>query len=222
MKLSLKKLTKTEINRLMSHRTKDLPKLSGLAHLIRELRYHEFSRQSIGIILVSVFCFETSPDLIFPYASHFAISLILIGLSLRMYASGFVLKNKELSTTGPYAFMRHPLYTGNIMILIGLCLINGFFWSFVIAFIFFWFYYPTAIEYEDRKLKSLFPDTWEEWASMTPALIPKMDLKGTIKGKIFSQLDLRSWSLKKSLVTNYEPVIVIYVIAWLIVISNRG
>ena len=108
MKLSLKKLTKTEINRLMSHRTKDLPKLSGLAHLIRELRYHEFSRQSIGIILVSVFCFETSPDLIFPYASHFAISLILIGLSLRMYASGFVLKNKELSTTGPYAFMRHP------------------------------------------------------------------------------------------------------------------
>ena len=108
------------------------------------------------------------------------------------------------------------------MILIGLCLINGFFWSFIIAFIFFWFYYPTAIEYEDRKLKSLFPDTWEEWASMTPALIPKMDLKGTIKGKIFSKLDLRSWSLKKSLVTNYEPVIVIYVIAWLIVIGNRG
>ena len=222
MKLSLKKLTKTEINRLMSHRTKDLPKLSGLAHLIRELRYHEFSRQSIGIILVSVFCFETSPDLIFPYASHFAISLILIGLSLRMYASGFVLKNKELSTKGPYAFMRHPLYTGNIMILIGLCLINGFFWSFIIAFIFFWFYYPTEIEYEDRKLKSLFPDTWEEWASMTAAIIAKMDLKGTIKGIIFSQLDLTSWSLKKSLVTNYEPVIVIYVIAWLIVIGNRG
>ena len=196
----------------MSHRTKDLPKLSGFAHLIRELRYHEFSRQSIGIILVSVFCFETSPDLIFPYASHFAISLILLGLANRMYASGFVLKNKELSTTGPYAFMRHPLYTGNIMILIGLCLINGFFW----------FYYPTAIEYEDRKLKSLFPDTWEKWASVTPALMPKMDLKGTINGKIFSQLDLRSWSLKKSLVTNYEPVIVIYVIAWLIVIGNRG
>lgn len=206
----------------MSHRTKDLPKLSGLAHLFRELRYHEFSRQSIGIILVSVFCFETSPDLIFPYASNLAISLILLGLATRMFASGFVLKNKELSTTGPYAFMRHPLYTGNIMILIGLCLINGFFWSFVIAFIFLWFYYPAAIEYEDRKLKSLFPDTWEEWASITPALIPKMNLKDTINGKIFSQLDLRSWSLKKSLVTNYEPVIVIYVMAWLIVIGNRG
>ena len=201
----------------MSNRTNDLPKLSGIKHLIREMRYHEFSRQSIGIILVSVFCFETSSNSIIPYASNFAISLILLGLATRMYASGFVLKNKELSTTGPYAFVRHPLYTGNIMILIGLCLINGFFWSFVTAFIFLWFYYPTAIEYEDRKLKSLFPDTWGEWASMTPALMPKMDLNG----KIFSRLDLRSWSLKKSLVANYEPVIVVYVLVWVFIVLQR-
>ena len=201
----------------MSNRTNDLPKLSGIKHLIREMRYHEFSRQSIGIILVSVFCFETSSYSIIPYASNFAISIILLGLATRMYASGFVLKNKELSTTGPYAFMRHPLYTGNIMILIGLCLINGFFWSFVTAFIFLWFYYPTAIEYEDRKLKSLFSDTWEEWASMTPALMPKMDLNG----KIFSRLDLRSWSLKKSLVANYEPVIVVYVLVWVFIVLQR-
>ena len=201
----------------MSNRTNDLPKLSGIKYLIREMRYHEFSRQSIGIILVSVFCFETSSNSIIPYASNFAISLILLGLATRMYASGFVLKNKELSTTGPYAFVRHPLYTGNIMILIGLCLINGFFWSFVTAFIFLWFYYPTAIEYEDRKLKSLFPDTWEEWASMTPALMPKMDLNG----KIFSRLDLGSWSLKKSLVANYEPVIVVYVLVWVFIVLQR-
>ena len=201
----------------MSNRTNDLPKLSGIKHLVREMRYHEFSRQSIGIILVSVFCFETSSNSIIPYASNFAISIILLGLATRMYASGFVLKNKELSTTGPYAFMRHPLYTGNIMILIGLCLINGFFWSFVTAFIFLWFYYPTAIEYEDRKLKSLFPNTWEEWASMTPALMPKMDLNG----KIFSRLDLRSWSLKKSLVANYEPVIVVYVLVWVFIVLQR-
>ena len=201
----------------MSNRTNDLPKLSGIKHHIREMRYHEFSRQSIGIILVSVFCFETSSNSIIPYASNFAISIILLGLATRMYASGFVLKNKELSTTGPYAFVRHPLYTGNIMILIGLCLINGFFWSFVTAFIFLWFYYPTAIEYEDRKLKSLFPDTWEEWASMTPALMPKMDLNG----KIFSRLDLRSWSLKKSLVANYEPVIVVYVLVWVFIVLQR-
>ena len=51
--------------------------------------------------------------------------------------------------------------------------------------------------------------------------MPKMDLKGTINGKIFSQLVLKSWSLRKSLITNYEPVIVIYVLTWLVIIMNR-
>ena len=140
----------------MSHRTDDLPKLSGLSHLIRELRYHEFSRQSIGIILVSIFCYFAEPLLFHLSIILSPLSVIFFGLITRMYASGFVLKNKELSTTGPYAFVRHPLYTGNIIILFGLCGVNGSLWSLITAVIFFWFYYPPAIEYEDRKLKSLF------------------------------------------------------------------
>ena len=55
----------------MSHRTEELKKLSGLSHLIRELRYHEFSRQGIGILLVSVFgYFAQQPS--FPFQDqHF-------------------------------------------------------------------------------------------------------------------------------------------------------
>jgi len=199
----------------MSHRTHDLPKLSGFSHLIRELRYHEFSRQGIGIILVSIFCYFADPYPSVPLQHYFALSLIILGLITRMYASGFVLKNKQLSTTGPYAFMRHPLYTGNIIILFGLCGVNGSLWSLMTAIIFFWFYYPPAIEYEDRKLKLLFPETWENWANKTPALVPKL------KGIFNQQLDLKRWSLKKSVITNYEPVIVIYVLTWLVIIMNR-
>jgi len=199
----------------MSHRTHDLPKLSGFSHLIRELRYHEFSRQGIGIILVSIFCYFANPYPSVPFQHYFALSLIILGLITRMYASGFVLKNKQLSTTGPYAFMRHPLYTGNIIILFGLCGVNGSLWSLMTAIIFFWFYYPPAIEYEDRKLKLLFPETWENWANKTPALVPKL------KGIFNQQLDLKRWSLKKSVITNYEPVIVIYVLTWLVIIMNR-
>ena len=40
---------------------------------------------------------------------------------MRLYASGFVVKNKELATTGPYGMVRHPLYTGNILMLVGYC-----------------------------------------------------------------------------------------------------
>ena len=190
----------------MSHRTEELKKLSGLSHLIRELRYHEFSRQGIGILLVSVFgYFADKPS--FSFQFEFAEIIIILGLTIRMYASGFVLKNKELSTTGPYAYVRHPLYTGNILVLTGMAIINGQIWAGLIALSFFCFYYPAAIEYEDRKLKELFPGSWEKWANKTPAL--------TITFKKMHPLELINWSWRKSLINNYEPVIVVYVLIWL-------
>ena len=191
----------------MSHRTEELKKLSGLSHLIRELRYHEFSRQGIGIVLVSIFGYFADPYPSFVFQFELAKIIIILGLIIRMYASGFVLKNKELSTTGPYAYVRHPLYTGNILLLTGMAIMNGQVWASLIALSFFWFYYPTAIEYEDRKLKALFPETWEKWADKTLAL--------TISIGKMHPLELNRWSWRKSLINNYEPVIVIYVLIWL-------
>ena len=200
----------------MSHRTEDLPKLTGIKHLIRELRYHEFSRQSIGIILVSVFCFFTPLEPILLYQIEVGYVIAIIGLTIRLIASGYVLKNKELSTTGPYSYVRHPLYTGNLILLIGLAIINGLWWSFLIGFLFAMFYYPTAIEYEDRKLRQLFPADWPQWAEKTPALWPKTGSQGSDRGLSFAE-----WSFSKSLKSNYEPVIVIYVLTWLILLSQR-
>ena len=193
----------------MSQRTKELEELSGIQHFIRELRYHEFSRQGIGVILVVVFAVLSQPTL---YFFILGCLLVLDGLLIRLYASGFVYKNKELSTSGPYAYVRHPLYTGNILILIGISFAAGSISALVISIIFFWFYYPAAIEYEDRKLKSLFPDSWDSWSQQTPALMPKFK---------FNRLNLAEWSWEKSLKKNYEPVIFAFVLFWLIFLANR-
>jgi len=45
----------------MSHRTEDLPPLSGLAHVFRELRYHEASRQSFAVILMVLYTATAAP-----------------------------------------------------------------------------------------------------------------------------------------------------------------
>ena len=193
----------------MSQRTKELEELSGIQHFIRELRYHEFSRQGIGVILVVVFAVLSQPTL---YFFILGCLLVLDGLLIRLYASGFVYKNKELSTSGPYAYVRHPLYTGNILILIGISFAAGSISALVISIIFFWFYYPAAIEYEDRKLKLLFPDSWDSWSQQTPALMPKFK---------FNRLNLAEWSWEKSLKKNYEPVIFAFVLFWLIFLANR-
>jgi protein-S-isoprenylcysteine O-methyltransferase Ste14 len=101
------------------------------------------------------------------------VPLAVIGMLVRLYASGFVMKNKELATHGPYALVRHPLYTGNILLLVGFAIAGATLWGLPLALAFFWFYYPPAIEYEDRKLRRIFAAQWEQWAAGVPALMPR-------------------------------------------------
>ena len=48
-----------------------------------------------------------------PAAVAWSLALVLPGLWLRAYASGYVKKNRELTVTGPYAHTRNPLYLGS-------------------------------------------------------------------------------------------------------------
>ena len=145
----------------MSHRTDDLAPGGAFTRLVRKLRYHEASRQVLAVVLMLWFSITALPDdLVLVLGTPF----IVAGTALRLFASGFITKNRELATDGPYAIVRHPLYTGNIAIVTGFAVASGQWWAVVIALAFFWFYYPTAIEYEDRKLHSLFGDRWLQWA----------------------------------------------------------
>jgi hypothetical protein len=154
----------------MSHRTADLPPLTGIAHVIRELRYYEGARQGLAVILVLLYTATAAP---IPVLAAIGLPVGLVGAFVRLYASGFIVKNQELATDGAYRFVRHPLYTGNILLVVGFALAGSQWWGLPVALFFFWFYYPTAIEYEDRKLRRLFGTAWEQWSARTPALLPR-------------------------------------------------
>ena len=188
----------------MSHRTKDLPELDGLPHLIRELRYHEASRQALAFVLIAFFA---AVGVATPLSLAVGTAIVLLGTAVRLYASGYILKNQELATSGPYGFVRHPLYTGNLLIIIGFSVASAIWWTAIVAIAFFWFYYPTAIEYEDRKLHRIFGERWETWAERVPALVPRR--------LGLSSLGKASWSLAKSYRENGEPIIVLYILFWL-------
>lgn len=188
----------------MSHRTDDLAPGGAFTRLVRKLRYHEASRQVLAVVLMLWFSITALPvDLVLMLGTPF----IVAGAALRLLASGFITKNRELATDGPYAIVRHPLYTGNIAIVSGFAVASGQWWAVVIALAFFWFYYPTAIEYEDRKLHNLFGDRWLQWAGDVPALMPTFrSLAGAFSG---------GWSFRKSLLRNGEPLIALIIAACL-------
>lgn len=59
-----------------------------------------------------------------PTARSLAIGGVVaaIGEAIRVWAAGHLEKGREVTTSGPYAFTRHPLYLGSVLIGIGLAL----------------------------------------------------------------------------------------------------
>src|SRR5665213_513230 len=51
------------------------------------------------------------------------IGYIIAGLLIRLWSNGYAIKNDKLTTSGPYAFVRNPLYLGTFLIAIGFIIV---------------------------------------------------------------------------------------------------
>ncbi len=49
----------------------------------------------------------------------FGIWFIAAGELIRLWANGYAIKTEKLTTSGPYAFVRHPLYLGTLLLVTG-------------------------------------------------------------------------------------------------------
>ncbi len=174
---------------------------SGITKIILKLRYHEASRQWFAVFFVLLVSLLGTTQPVF-----FIVGTVIaaLGIAVRMWAAGHVKKNKVLATDGPYAYVRHPLYVGNILLLAGFSIASMLWWSYLLMAFLLWFYYPPTIAYEDSKLHDIFGEQWENWSKDIHALIPTFrNRAGTSSSE---------WSFKQSLVQNGEPVIVAYLI----------
>jgi protein-S-isoprenylcysteine O-methyltransferase Ste14 len=103
--------------------------------------------------------------------------LIVVGILVRAAASGHIRKNRELTTTGPYAYTRNPLYLGSLLIAAGFILAARSVWIAVVAALMFLFIYVPVIRAEEKYLSGLFPD-YATYASEVPRLIPRFTPNG--------------------------------------------
>jgi protein-S-isoprenylcysteine O-methyltransferase Ste14 len=94
------------------------------------------------------------------------------GLWLRAIASGHVRKNTELTTTGPYAYTRNPLYLGSIIIALGFGVASRSIWVAVAIIALFFAIYLPVIKSEEAFLRGAF-DNFTEYANKVPRLLPR-------------------------------------------------
>lgn len=100
--------------------------------------------------------------------------LLLTGVCLRIWAAGNLRKNEEITMTGIYAMMRHPLYLGTPLIYLSFLLAAGNTWVALIAFVTMMLivYYPRAL-HEEETLARSFPDEFSEYKKI-PRFFPNL------------------------------------------------
>jgi len=126
-------------------------------------------RVTCGFVLVAAFLWFSVPTL-----SSLAIGLpvALLGLALRAWAAGHLEKNSTLTDSGPYAWVRNPLYIGTLTAAAGFVIASRR-WELGVLFaaVFVLIYLP-VVELEEQHLRRLFP-AYEEYAQRVPKLLPR-------------------------------------------------
>jgi protein-S-isoprenylcysteine O-methyltransferase Ste14 len=102
---------------------------------------------------------------------------ILVGAALRSWGAGHLVKNDALTTTGPYAHLRHPLYLGTLLVATGFALLLGGVASLaLLAVVWPWFalhYFPRKDRVEGARLTALYGEAYERYRAAVPPLWPR-------------------------------------------------
>ena len=128
------------------------------------------------------------PEITNIYWCIFCLVISLSGLLIRALTIGFTPSGTSgrnttggqiaevLNQTGIYSTVRHPLYLGNFLMWFGLFLYVSIWWFVAICSLLYWLYYERIMIAEEEFLRKKYGNTYELWASKTPAFIPDFSL----------------------------------------------
>jgi protein-S-isoprenylcysteine O-methyltransferase len=115
-----------------------------------------------------------------PVVSSIGVILCGAGMAFLVWARQHLGKNwsqtvsvkvgHDLVTSGPYRYVRHPMYTGGFVAAIGSAIVCGGAWILllvILGVIFLW-----RVGAEDRLMAQLFPNEFPDYKKRTKALIP--------------------------------------------------
>jgi protein-S-isoprenylcysteine O-methyltransferase Ste14 len=127
-------------------------------------------RVPLGFVFAALFLWRSHPT---AASLAWSVPVVLAGAALRGYASGYLNKNAELATSGPYAHTRNPLYLGSLVLALGFMLAARS-WVLLAAFValFALIYVPTILS-EEAWLRANFA-SFTAYCGAVPRFFPRI------------------------------------------------
>ena len=97
---------------------------------------------------------------------------VVLGIAIRVWASGFLDKGGALCVAGPYRCVRHPLYLGSLLAALGFVVMMNVIWGWIIILPAFLLLCALQVVAEERHLRSLYGDAHADFARSVPVLVP--------------------------------------------------
>jgi protein-S-isoprenylcysteine O-methyltransferase Ste14 len=79
-------------------------------------------------------------------------------------------KNPELVITGPYHYVRHPIYTGILAAMLGTSLVIGISWILILFVLGAYFIFSANVE--EKNMTKIFPKDYPKYKQTTKMIIP--------------------------------------------------
>ena len=98
--------------------------------------------------------------------------VVAIGLLIRGASSGYLRKDGELATSGPYALTRNPLYLGSAFLAAGFAIAGGSWWAGLLVVAYFAIFYYAVMRNEEQDLRRRFGAAFDEYAARVPLFFP--------------------------------------------------
>jgi protein-S-isoprenylcysteine O-methyltransferase Ste14 len=130
-------------------------------------------RRRTFIVLISVLALAKYAR---PQASWLVAGILMAAAAeaWRIWAAGTIHKTEELTTGGPYAFVRHPLYLGSFVHSLAYCFMSGHWQSFIFIPALFFVVYGAAVSTEEAMLHKLFPEQYAAYCRRVPRFFPRL------------------------------------------------
>ncbi len=131
--------------------------------------YHHRPRlTAISALVVIIFAAPTFASLLWGSI------IVIMGETGRTWALGYIDKDAELATDGPYAFTRNPLYVFNSLMFIGFCVMGNNLIASLAAFVVFLWVYLVVIDIEASRMVDLFGEAYATWSKDVPLFFPRL------------------------------------------------